>query len=105
MDAPENVKKSRARKPPKPTDISMGYQRIDLVAGLTSSPPIYNLNAPNDPSCSSSVWKQGIRFLYNAETGECIPHWYGCELCKDVFNVYLPDGNGKLKRHVIIGSL
>lgn len=95
-----NQKEKRAKQ--KPNDITGGYTESALMIGLLKNPPEFFIDKPKDSGYKSGIWDNGMGFIYKAVTGEVVSNWYGCTVdgCRKVFNCYLPDGNGKLTRHV-----
>lgn len=97
-----NSKPKERRAKQKPTDITGGYTEDGIPIGLLKSPPDFFIDKPNEPGYTSGIRDSGMGFIYSSATRNVVPYWYGCTVngCRRVFNLYLPDGNGKLKRHV-----
>lgn len=97
-----NSKPKENRSKQRPSDITGGYTENGLSNGLWKNPPDFFIDKPNEPGYKSGIWDNGIGFIYSSSNDAVVPYWYGCTVsgCHRVFNLYLPDGNGKLKRHV-----
>lgn len=97
-----NSKPKAKRSKQKPADITGGYTERDFQIGFAKNPPDFFVDKPNDATYTSDIWENGMGFIYSTATSKVVSHWYKCTVaeCSRVFNCYLPDGNGKLSRHI-----